>query len=351
MASWEKRMLEKEGSNLKGLQKTSWLGLLVFMVVMIIFPLVITQSFYITKATFAGIYTIVAVSLGLLMGFAGQISLGHAAFYGVGAYTTAVLSTTYNINPWLALLFSMLIPGIIAFMIGFTMSRLNGYYLAMATLAFGIIVHVLLVEWKSVTKGASGLYGIPKVELFGYSLTQGLSYYYFVWAFALIIIVISLNIINSRIGRALRSIHGSEIAASAMGVDAGKYKMQVFIVGAMFSGLAGWLMAHMSYSISPTSFTLDASIIFLAMVVLGGSTSIWGAVVGSLLITLIGITVKILGEHISFITSDFEHVLYGLILMIVVIFLPKGLFPSLVQGFQSRLKKSRKIKVSENIQM
>jgi len=344
-------MSEKEGCNLKGLQKTSWLGLLLFTLIVIVFPYIFSQSFYITKATFAGIYTIVAVSLGLLMGFAGQISLGHAAFYGVGAYTTAVLTTTYDFNPWVGLIFSLLIHGIVAFIIGFTMSRLNGYYLAMATLAFGIVVHVLLVEWKSVTKGASGLYGIPKVELFGFSLMQGIPYYYFVWAFALIIIIISLNIINSRIGRALRSIHGSEIAASAMGVDAGKYKMQVFILGAMFSGVAGWLMAHMSYSITPTSFTLETSIVFLAMVVLGGSISIWGAVVGSLLITLIGVIVKILGEHIPFITSDFEHVLYGLILMVVVIFLPKGLFPSLVHFFQTKLVKSKKIKVSENMQM
>lgn len=351
MELWVKRMLEKEGSKLKGLQKTSWIGLLVFALIIIIFPLLISQSFYITKATFAGIYTIVAVSLGLLMGFAGQISLGHAAFYGVGAYTTAVLTTTYDLNPWLGLAFSMIIPGLIAFIIGFTMARLNGYYLAMATLAFGIIVHVLLVEWKSVTKGASGLYGIPKIQLFGYSLLQGLPYYYFVWAFAIIIIILSLNMIHSRIGRALRSIHGSEIAASAMGVDAGKYKMQVFILGAMFSGLAGWLMAHMSYSISPTSFTLETSIIFLAMVVLGGSISIWGAVVGSLLITMIGVIVKILGEHIPFITSDFEQVLYGLILMAVVIFLPRGLFPSLAEIFQTKLLKSKKIKISEDIQM
>ncbi len=344
-------MLVKEGSNLKGLQKSSWAGLLLFALLVIIFPFIITESFYITKATYAGIYTIVAVSLGLLMGFAGQISLGHAAFYGVGAYTTAVLTTTYDLNPWISLIFSLLLPGIVAYIIGFTMSRLSGYYLAMATLAFGIIVHVLLVEWKSVTKGASGLYGIPKIQLFGYTLTQGIAYYYFAWAFALIIIIISLNIINSRIGRALRSIHGSEVAASAMGVDAGKYKMQVFILGAMFTGLAGWLMAHMSYSISPTSFTLETSIVFLAMVVLGGSISVWGAVIGALLITLIGIIVKLLGEHISFITSDFEHVLYGLILMLVVIFLPKGLFPSLMDLLQKKLVNSKKMKVSEDVQM
>ncbi|WP_374724301.1 branched-chain amino acid ABC transporter permease [Calidifontibacillus erzurumensis] len=336
---------------MKGLQKSSWAGLLLFALLVIIFPFIITESFYITKATYAGIYTIVAVSLGLLMGFAGQISLGHAAFYGVGAYTTAVLTTTYDLNPWISLIFSLLLPGIVAYIIGFTMSRLSGYYLAMATLAFGIIVHVLLVEWKSVTKGASGLYGIPKIQLFGYTLTQGIAYYYFAWAFALIIIIISLNIINSRIGRALRSIHGSEVAASAMGVDAGKYKMQVFILGAMFTGLAGWLMAHMSYSISPTSFTLETSIVFLAMVVLGGSISVWGAVIGALLITLIGIIVKLLGEHISFITSDFEHVLYGLILMLVVIFLPKGLFPSLMDLLQKKLVNSKKMKVSEDVQM
>ncbi|WP_230474324.1 branched-chain amino acid ABC transporter permease [Calidifontibacillus erzurumensis] len=336
---------------MKGLQKSSWAGLLLFALLVIIFPFIITESFYITKATYAGIYTIVAVSLGLLMGFAGQISLGHAAFYGVGAYTTAVLTTTYDFNPWISLIFSLLLPGIVAYIIGFTMSRLSGYYLAMATLAFGIIVHVLLVEWKSVTKGASGLYGIPKIQLFGYTLTQGIAYYYFAWAFALIIIIISLNIINSRIGRALRSIHGSEVAASAMGVDAGKYKMQVFILGAMFTGLAGWLMAHMSYSISPTSFTLETSIVFLAMVVLGGSISVWGAVIGALLITLIGIIVKLLGEHISFITSDFEHVLYGLILMLVVIFLPKGLFPSLMDLLQKKLVNSKKMKVSEDVQM
>ncbi|WP_017753444.1 branched-chain amino acid ABC transporter permease [Calidifontibacillus oryziterrae] len=334
---------------MKGIQRTSWIGLIVFTVVMVIFPLIVSQSFYITKATFAGIYTIVAISLGLLMGFAGQISLGHAAFYGVGAYASAVLTTTYNFNPWVGLLFSLLIPGIIAFIIGFTMSRLNGYYLAMATLAFGIIVHVLLVEWKSVTKGASGLYGIPKIQLFGYSLSQGIPYYYFVWAFAFVIMILSLNIIHSRIGRALRSIHGSEIAASAMGVDAGKYKMQIFVLGAMFSGLAGWLMAHMSYSISPASFTLETSIIFLAMVVLGGSISIWGAVVGSILISFISVIVKVLGEHISFITSDFEHVLYGLILMLVVIFLPKGLVPTVATIYQSKFASLKKAKVSRNM--
>src|SRR5690606_6579779 len=208
-------------------------------------------------------------------------------FYGVGAYTTAVLTKTFGLSPWIGLLFAILLPALVAFIVGHTMARLSGYYLAMATLAFGIIVSVLIIEWRPVTSGASGFYGIPTIQLFGISIKQGLPYYYFVWFFTVVTVLISLNIVHSRIGRALRSIHDSEIAANAMGVNTGKYKMQIFIFSAMFAGLVGWLFAHMSYSISPGSFGLDASILFLTMVVLGGATSIWGALIGPVLITAI----------------------------------------------------------------
>lgn len=328
---------------MKGIQQTKWSGVGIFLLLVILFPIIVQKSFYLTQATFAGIYVIVAVGLGLLMGYAGQISLGQAAFYGVGAYTTAVLSTTYGISPWISLVFSILVPGLLAFVMGYTMSRLSGYYLAMATLAFGIIIHSVLVEWKGVTKGASGFYGIPQINLFGTTLSQGIPYYYFVWFFALIVIIISLNIVHSRVGRALRSIHDSEIASSSMGVDTGKYKMQIFIISAMFAGLAGWLFAHMSYSISPSSFTLDASIIFLSMVVLGGGTSVWGAVVGTLLIKVIAIIVHNLGQHFSFITSDSEHVIYGLILILVIIFMPRGLFPVVSDFIRNKFSKKRDV--------
>lgn len=326
---------------LKGVQQTRWLGVLILALLILLFPMVITQSFYLTQATFAGIYAIVAIGLGLLMGYAGQISLGQAAFYGVGAYTTAVLTTTLGWSPWISLLFALLIPGLLAFIMGYTMARLSGYYLAMATLALGIIVHTVLVEARGLTNGASGMYGVPQLKLLGYSITQGIPYYYLVWFFVILILIISLNIVHSRVGRALRSIHDSEIASSAMGVNTGKYKMQIFILSAMFAGLAGWLFAHMSYSISPSSFTFDASIIFLVMVVLGGSGSVWGAMIGALLIQSLGIIVHILGEQFPFITSDFEHVLYGLILMLVVIFMPRGLFPTIVHRLQFKSPKRR----------
>lgn len=328
---------------LQGVQQTKWIGVLVFALTILLFPVIFTQSFYLTQATFAGIYAIIAIGLGLLMGYAGQISLGQAAFYGIGAYTTSVLTTTMGWSPWVSLPLALLIPGLLAFIMGYTTSRLSGYYLAMATLALGIIVHTLLVEWRDVTKGASGFYGIPQIELFGYTINQGIPYYYFVWFFVIIVLILSLNIVHSRVGRALRSIHDSEIASSSMGVNTGKYKMQVFILSAMFAGLAGWLFAHMSYSISPSTFTFNASILFLAMVVLGGSGSVWGAVIGTLLIRMVGIIVHALGEKFPFITSDFEHVIYGLILMLVVIFVPRGLFPTVADRFESIVQSRKKL--------
>jgi len=328
---------------LQGIQKTNWMGVGVLILLVLIFPLAVPTSFYITQITFVGIYVIVAIGLGLLMGYAGQISLGQAAFYGLGAYTTAVLTTTYGLSPWVSLIFSMLVPAVLAFIMGYTMSRLSGYYLAMATLALGFIIHSVLVEWREVTNGASGLYGVPQIPLLGMTLSQGINYYYFVWFFAIVVMIIALNIVHSRVGRALRSIHDSEIASSSMGVNTGKYKMQIFILSSMFAGLAGWLFAHMSYSISPSSFTLEASILFLAMVVLGGSSSIWGAVIGAILIRLIGIVTQILGEHFTFITSDFEQVLYGFLLVVVIIFMPRGLFPTLSSLFSIRSSAKKKI--------
>ncbi|ARF14191.1 branched-chain amino acid ABC transporter permease [Sporosarcina ureae] len=320
---------------LQGVQQTKWWGVVVFIVAILIFPMIVTQSFFITQATFAGIYAIIAIGLGLLMGYAGQISLGQAAFYGVGAYTTSILTATWGWSPWLSLPIALLVPALLAFFMGYTMSRLSGYYLAMATLALGIIVHGLLVEGKGITMGASGFYGIPQLTLFGMTINQGVPYYFLVWFFVLLVLILSLNIVHSRVGRALRSIHDSEIASSSMGVNTGRYKMQVFILSAVFAGLAGWLFAHMSYSISPSAFTFDASILFLAMVVLGGSGSVWGALIGALLIRMIGITVHTLGEQFTFITSDSEHVIYGLILILVVIFMPRGLFPTVVDWLKN----------------
>ncbi|WP_124726700.1 branched-chain amino acid ABC transporter permease [Staphylospora marina] len=312
-----------------------------FTLVVLLFPWLTDSSYLLTVATFTGIYAIVAVGLGLLMGYAGQISLGQAAFFGIGAYTSAVLSVKAGFSPWLGMVAGMILPGLVAFLLGRTLSRLRGYYLAMATLAFGIGIHVLLNEWTSLTGGASGLYGIMKPELLGLKIKTGIPYYYFVWFFALLAVFMTLNIARHRIGRALSSIHGSEAASAAMGVAIGKHKMQAFVFSAMLAGLAGALFAHMGYSLSPETFGLSTSILFVTMVVLGGMRSVWGAVVGAILISSIRVGVKFLGEEIPGITSEFELVLFGLILMLVVLFLPRGLVPELKERFQNRWRKPK----------
>jgi branched-chain amino acid transport system permease protein len=251
------------------------------------------------------------------MGYAGQISLGHAAFYGIGAYATAVLTVHYNLSPWLALPVAIAAAVLVAYVVGIPTLKLSGYYLGMGTLGFGMIINIIFREWSSVTGGASGFVGIPGLTLGPVSFSSRQNYLYLVWGCVLLCIVICRRIIDSRVGRALRAIHDGEKAAAAVGVDTQKLKLQVFVLSAGMSALAGFLYAHLVYFISPESFSFIMSIRMVTMVVIGGMASIWGSILGASLLTL-------LPEWLHAF-SEFEMVVYGLILMIVMIFLPKGL--------------------------
>lgn len=277
----------------------------------------IKNAYYLQVLTFIGINTLLALGLNMLMGYAGQISLGHAAFYGIGAYATAILTVHYNFSPWLALPISIAAAMMVAYIVGMPTLNLSGYYLGMGTLGFGMIVNIIFREWSSVTGGASGFVGIPALKIGPVSFTSRQNYLYLVWGCVLLSIIICRRIINSRVGRALRSIHDGEKAAAAVGVDTQALKLQVFVLSAGFSALAGFLYAHLVYFISPESFSFIASVRIVTMVVIGGMASIWGALLGASLLTL-------LPEWLHAF-SDFEMVIYGLILMIVMIFLPKGL--------------------------
>jgi len=266
------------------------------------------------------------------MGYAGQISLGHAAFYGIGAYTTAILTVHYGISPWMALPAAILIAMAVAYIVGVPTLKLSGYYLGMGTLGFGMIVHILFREWSSVTGGASGFIVIPPLELGPISFTSGRNYFYLVWALVLLSIIICQRIIDSRIGRGLRAIHDGEKAAKAVGVNTSALKLQVFVLSAALSALAGFLYAHLVYFISPGTFDFITSIRMVTMVVIGGMASIWGALLGASLLTL-------LPEWLhSF--SEFEMLVYGLVLMTVMIFLPQGLTRGLMDLYE-RSKKSQ----------
>jgi branched-chain amino acid transport system permease protein len=273
---------------------------------------------YTLVMAFAGIYCLITIGLSLLMGYAGQISLGHAAFYGIGAYVSGALTTQYGLNPWLCMLIGALVTALVAVAIGAPSLKLRGHYLAMATLAFGIIVNIIFREEMRWTGGPDGMVGIPGLALFGHSLDSITKYYYLVWAVVAVAFLFTINLIQSPVGRALRAIHTSEPAASAMGINIAHYKVMVFTFSAVLAALAGSLYAHFMNFIDPNSFSLFFSIKLVIMIALGGMHSIWGAMIGATLIAFLSFEWL---HHFG----EFEVVVYGAVLLLVVIFLPNGL--------------------------
>jgi branched-chain amino acid transport system permease protein len=297
-------------------------------------PLAVHSRYYQSIAVIIGLHTITAVGLSLLMGYAGQVSLGHAAFYGLGAYVSAIGSTRLGLNPWLALPTAAVITGGLAAGIGMPIFRLRGHLLAMATLGWGIIVYIVFNELRDVTGGPSGLTGIPNLWLLGVPLNTDVRYYYLVWAFALGVIYVSRNIVDSRVGRALRAIHGSESAAAALGVNTAQYKLAVFALSAVYASLAGSLYAHYLLFVNPPPFSFKFSIELLVMVMIGGLAHVWGALFGAALITILGeslrATIPLLMGHAA---GEYEIIAFGLILMATMIALPDGLWPWLTAIF------------------
>jgi branched-chain amino acid transport system permease protein len=267
---------------------------------------------------FAGIYCLITIGLSLLMGYAGQISLGHAAFYGIGAYVSGILTSHFGINPWLCMLIGALLAMLVAVAVGAPSLRLRGHYLAMATLAFGIIVNIVFREELEWTGGPDGMGGIPGLALFVYPLESINQYYYLVWAIVAAAFFFTIRLIQSPTGRALRAIHVSEPAAGAMGVDISRYKVMVFAYSALLASLAGSLYAHYMMFISPSTFDTFFSIKLIIMMALGGAHSIWGAVVGAVLFAFLSFEWL---HHFG----EFEILVYGSVLLLVTVFMPEGL--------------------------
>jgi branched-chain amino acid transport system permease protein len=294
---------------------------------------VLSNEYYFTLLNFIGIHTLLVVGLNLLLGYAGQISLGHAAFFGLGAYTSGILTATCGVNPWLALLAGLIISGLAAFLIGIPALKLRGYYLAMATLGFGIIVYIVLNEAQPLTGGPSGLSGIPSLSLAGFPLNTARRLYLLVWPVVGGILALSANLVDSRSGRALRALHDSEAAAESLGVDTRRMKLKIFIWSALYASLAGSLYAHSLNFIAPASFGFMFSIKLVTMVVLGGMASIWGSLLGAGVLTVL--------PEVLTVFHDFEVIIFGAILMVVMIFLPRGLVRGLLDLWEFRRYKRK----------
>ena len=299
-------------------------------------PLFLDGGYLMNVAVFVGIHAMLAVALNLLLGFAGQISLGHAGFFGLGAYISGVLTTTHGANPWLSMAFAAAAVGVLAFAVGFPILKLKGHYLAMATLGLGIIIYIFFNEAIDLTGGPSGLSGIPNLSLGSLVFDSDIKNYYLIWSFAVITIVLSLNLVHSRIGRALRAIHDSEVAARVMGINAHLLKVQIFALSAVISTIAGSLYAHTMTFVSPTSFGFNFSVELVTMVIIGGLGSIFGSVLGAAILTLLPEMLRTF--------QDYDIVIYGLTLILITMFMPGGLirgFPSLATNLLTRFKSRR----------
>jgi ABC-type branched-subunit amino acid transport system ATPase component/ABC-type branched-subunit amino acid transport system permease subunit len=318
-------------------EKQRWLRHLPF-VVFIGFLLIapgILPEFSITLLNYIGLYAIVAVGLVLLTGVGGLTSFGQAAFVGLGAYTTAYLTTTYDLSPWLALLVGLGITAAVALFLGFITLRMGGHYLPLGTIAWGISLYFLFgnVEFLG---GHTGITSIPAVSLFGWELKSGGQFYYLIWLVVLLAIVAIRNLLDSREGRAIRALRGGVVMAEAMGVNTQRTKIVIFLIAALLASTSGWLYAHLQRFVNPTPFALTQGIEYLFMVVVGGMGHVWGAVLGAGLITILkqwlqDILPQILGQ-----SGNFEIIVFGIAMVIVLQKARVGLWPVLVNLLPSR---------------
>lgn len=321
-------------------------GLISLAVIIILLPFGLQNDFHYDIAIQIGLIAATVVGLNLLVGYAGQISLGHAAFFGLGAYLSAILTGTYGWSPIPVLLFAATIVGLLAFIVGRPILRLKGHYLSMATLAVGFIIFIIINNERWVTGGPDGI-SVPSLSIFGIELNVFNDYKFlgltlsgvFLWyvlagILLLLAVWIAQNVIDSSIGRALRSVHGSEVAAQVVGVDTARFKSLVFVISAVYASVMGSFYAHYTGFITPQIASFEHSIVFITMVVLGGMASTLGVILGVVVLKLLP---QMLADF-----QEYEMLMFGLILMLTMIFMPKGLLPTFVGLWRKHIHKKSK---------
>ena len=290
---------------------------LVIVALLAIVPAVVTNLYHIQVMIFIGIYTILTLSLNLLNGYVGLLSIGHAAFYGIGAYASAKLVMTAGLPFPLAMLGAGAVAGLIGYLIAKPTLRLSGIYMTLATLGFNMIFFLILQNWMSFTNGPLGIMDIPPPNIFGYEIETRVQYYYLVFFLVLLTVVSMHRLMTCRFGRALVSIRENELAAEAMGVHTTRYKIQAFVLAAFYAGIAGSFYAHFVKYISPDSFYIYESFILLAMLAFGGQGNLIGPVVGAAVLIIIPEVFRFLQEY--------RMLVYGGVLITMMLVRRQGL--------------------------
>ncbi|HWQ71021.1 MAG TPA: branched-chain amino acid ABC transporter permease [Desulfitobacteriaceae bacterium] len=307
------------------MKKTTIFGISILLLIFIV-SLIVNSNYLFSILIIIGLYAVVVQGLGILMGYAGQVSFGHAAFYGLGAYTAAILTTRFHWPTPAALLAAIILPGIIAALIGRQTLKLRELYLALATLGFGILVFILFNEGRELTGGPSGISAIPFLNIGSFSFNSDQKFFVLVWVIMALLLIGINNLVHSRTGRALRAIRESEYAAENAGIDSAGLKLQAFIFSALLAGLAGGLYAFYVTFISPAAFSYHTSIEFVLMAVVGGLGTFWGPLLGAAVIVALS---EILRETVPLLIpgagGEYQIIIYGIILIILMIYKPEGL--------------------------
>ncbi len=310
------------------------LGYAVFVVALAVVPLAAPQ-FWVTLGNYIGLYSIVALGLVLLTGVAGQTSFGQAAFVGLGAYTTAILSAHFALSPWANLVAGLALTLALSLFLGLITLRMRGHYLPLATIAWAQSLYFLFGSLEFLG-GHTGITGIPSLNLFGVELRNERYFYFLIWGIALAALWATANLLDSRPGRAIRALRGQLEMAEAFGVDGARLKIVIFVYAALLACVSGWLYAHLQRFVNPSPFSLGQGIEYLFMAVVGGAGSVWGAVVGATLITL---TKQVLQDTLPTLlgrSGNFEVVVFGVLMVVLLQRAREGVWPWVAQLLPQR---------------
>ncbi len=305
-----------------------WKALAVTALAVALLPLGLGNDYLLLVFNIMALNALVVLGLNVLTGCAGQISLGHAAFYGLGAYLTAIATTSWHWPLAAGFLLALAAAGLVGFLLAVPTLRLEGHYLVMATLGFNIIVSIGLNQMEWLTGGPSGFPGIASLNLGSLVIDTDYRFYFFIWTLFLAVFWLTLNLIDSRIGRALRAIHDNELTAGAMGIACHRYKIYAFVLSTVYAALAGCCYAHYITFISPKSFDIFYSVQVVTMAVVGGMGHLWGGIAGAVVLTCL--------PELLHSFEDLHVLLYGLILTASLVFLPQGLVPALSGWWRHR---------------
>ena len=287
------------------------------LVASVVLPVVFPDKYVLRIATMCLLYVMITLSLNLMVGFLGQMSFGHAAFYGIGAYTTAILTTTYDVPFVPAFLAAGVVAGLFGLLLGLPVLKLKGYYFTIITMVFCEIIRVVELNWMDLTRGPLGIMAIPKPEIFGFVFGTPQRQYFFMLVLVILSAIVVRNIMNSRIGYAILAIRDDELAAGAMGIPVFRYKMIVFVISSLMVGLAGAFYACYSSYIDPSSFAASVSNNMLVMVIFGGLGNTVGSFIGA-------ITLTVLPEMLRGL-MQYRQLIYGALLVLLMMVKPQGL--------------------------